>query len=145
MTNVEEAVQWLSYTYLHIRMLLNPQAYGIPLKRKEVWSHCTLYSRRPPISPLLSQDDPQLELHRRELIIAAATILDRARMIRYHEPTGTLHSTDLGRTASHFYIKHVSIEVNYSNNHLIKTYNLIHCGTCAFAVYSCDLQHFIPL
>jgi activating signal cointegrator complex subunit 3 len=33
-------------------------------------------------------------------------------MIRYHEPTGTLHSTDLGRTASHFYIKHVTIEVS---------------------------------
>ena len=58
------------------------------------------------------QDDPQLERHRRELIIKAATELDKARMIRYVESTGTLHSTDLGRTASHFYIKHVSIEVS---------------------------------
>ena len=32
-------------------------------------------------------------------------------MIRYVERTGTLHSTDLGRTASHFYIKYSSIEV----------------------------------
>ena len=91
-TTVDEAVQWLSYTYLHVRMLLNPQAYGISFKRRE--------------------EDPYLELHQRELIVAAATQLDKARMIRYHEPTGTFHSTDLGRTASHFYIKHVTIEVS---------------------------------
>ena len=29
MTNVEEAVQWLSYTYLFVRMRLNPLAYGL--------------------------------------------------------------------------------------------------------------------
>ena len=28
-TNVEEAVQWLSYTYLFIRMKANPLVYGI--------------------------------------------------------------------------------------------------------------------
>lgn len=28
-SNVEEAVHWLSYTYLHIRMRANPIAYGI--------------------------------------------------------------------------------------------------------------------
>ena len=33
-------------------------------------------------------------------------------MIRYIERTGTLHATDLGRTASHFYIKYASIEVS---------------------------------
>ena len=63
-------------------------------------------------SPLPSQNDPQLEQERCQLIVTAATMLDKARMIRFHEPTGTLHSTDLGRTASHFYIKHVSIEVS---------------------------------
>lgn len=31
-------------------------------------------------------------------------------MIRYVKHTGTLHSTDLGRTASHYYIKYASIE-----------------------------------
>lgn len=28
-TNVDEAIQWLSYTYLFVRMRLNPTAYGI--------------------------------------------------------------------------------------------------------------------
>jgi replicative superfamily II helicase len=27
--NVDEAVQWLSYTYLFVRMKINPQHYGI--------------------------------------------------------------------------------------------------------------------
>lgn len=44
-TNVDEAVQWLSYTYLHIRMMHNPQAYGIPLARKEVSSAMFLVVR----------------------------------------------------------------------------------------------------
>ena len=49
--------------------------------------------------------------HRRELIRKAGLELDKARMIRFEEKTGYLSSTDLGRTASHFYIKHDSIEV----------------------------------
>lgn len=28
-TNVEEAVKWLSYTYLYVRMRANPLVYGI--------------------------------------------------------------------------------------------------------------------
>ena len=35
-TSVEEAVQWLSYTYLYVRMRLNPLAYGIPNSFREV-------------------------------------------------------------------------------------------------------------
>ena len=27
--NMEEAVQWLSYTYLYVRMLRNPSLYGV--------------------------------------------------------------------------------------------------------------------
>jgi activating signal cointegrator complex subunit 3 len=32
-------------------------------------------------------------------------------MIRFDERTGYLHSTDLGRTASHFYIKYDTVEI----------------------------------
>jgi len=28
-SNVDEAVQWLSYTYLFVRMKMNPLCYGI--------------------------------------------------------------------------------------------------------------------
>ncbi|XP_015759124.1 PREDICTED: activating signal cointegrator 1 complex subunit 3-like [Acropora digitifera] len=34
--NVDEAVEWLSYTYLYIRMRVNPLVYGIPYGTKEV-------------------------------------------------------------------------------------------------------------
>ena len=53
-----------------------------------------------------------LEQHRRELIIVAATALDKAKMIRFSERTGTLSATDLGRTASHYYIKYDTVEVS---------------------------------
>jgi len=33
-------------------------------------------------------------------------------MIRFCERTGTLSATDLGRTASHYYIKHDTVEVS---------------------------------
>lgn len=49
--------------------------------------------------------------HRRELITNAARRLDKAKMIRFQERTGYLSATDLGRTASHFYIKYDTIEV----------------------------------
>nr|CAH0109762.1 unnamed protein product [Daphnia galeata] len=89
--NVDEAVQWLSYTYLFIRMRKNPIAYGINLEQ--------IY------------DDPHLGGKRRELIVLAARSLDKARMIRFEEKTGLLHATDLGRTASHFYIKYDTVEI----------------------------------
>ena len=33
-TNVEEAIRWLSYTYLYVRMLKNPLAYGLSYAEK---------------------------------------------------------------------------------------------------------------
>lgn len=35
-TNIEEAVKWLSYTYLYVRMRCNPLAYGINYNAVEV-------------------------------------------------------------------------------------------------------------
>uniref|UniRef100_A0A9J7XKW9 Activating signal cointegrator 1 complex subunit 3 n=1 Tax=Cyprinus carpio carpio TaxID=630221 RepID=A0A9J7XKW9_CYPCA len=90
-TNVDEAVRWLSYTYLYVRMRANPLAYGISHKAYQM--------------------DPQLELYRKELVVESGRKLDKARMIRFDERTGYFASTDLGRTASHFYIKYNTIEV----------------------------------
>ncbi|XP_068602904.1 activating signal cointegrator 1 complex subunit 3 [Brachionichthys hirsutus] len=89
-TNVEEAVKWLSYTYLFVRMRANPLVYGISHK--------------------VYQMDPLLELYRKELVEESGRKLDKARMIRFEERTGYFHSTDLGRTASHFYIRYNTIE-----------------------------------
>ncbi|CAD6221327.1 GSCOCG00005149001-RA-CDS [Cotesia congregata] len=90
-SNVEEAVEWLSYTYLYVRMRLNPMAYGM------------LYQQ--------VVEDPNLDTKRKELIDTAAKALDKARMIRYNVRTGDLNSTDLGRTASHFYLKYDTVEI----------------------------------
>ncbi|CAG9112769.1 unnamed protein product [Plutella xylostella] len=90
-TNLDEAVEWLSYTYLFVRMRINPQVYG--LTYGDV------------------QEDPTLEAKRRELITAAAMQLDKTHMIRFNERTGDLNVTDLGRTASHYYITCETMEV----------------------------------
>ena len=81
-SNIDEAIEWLSYTYLFVRMRINPQVYGI--------NYADV------------QEDPMLEMKRRELIISAAKNLDKAKMVRYNERTGDLNVTDLGRTASHY-------------------------------------------
>ncbi|CAH2095219.1 unnamed protein product [Euphydryas editha] len=90
-SNIDEAVEWLSYTYLFVRMRINPQVYGLT------------YSD--------VQEEPSLETRRRELITRAALQLDRTHMLRYNERTGDLNITDLGRTASHYYITCETMEV----------------------------------
>jgi len=90
-SNVEEAVEWLSYTYLFVRMRLNFQAYGMVYQ--------TL------------QEDFNLEKKRKELIDVAAKSLDKAQMIRYDMRTGNLSITDLGRIASHYYLKYDTVEI----------------------------------
>ncbi|KAI1885583.1 hypothetical protein AGOR_G00205300 [Albula goreensis] len=88
-TNVEEAVKWLSYTYLYVRMRANPLAYGINHKAYQ------------------ASDGPRPESW---LVVESGRKLDKARMIRFEERTGYFSSTDLGRTASHFYIRYNTIE-----------------------------------
>ena len=61
-TNVAEACAWLSYTYLFVRMLHNPLAYGIP------WDELA--------------SEPRLESRRRSLITAAAKQLEECKMAR---------------------------------------------------------------
>lgn len=90
-STIDEGAKWLSYTYLHVRMKYNPLVYGITYKTLE--------------------DDPGLCEHRAELIKIAARNLDKAKMVRYDEKTGYLFATDLGRTASHYYINYDTIEM----------------------------------
>lgn len=56
-TNVKEACAWLSYTYLFVRMLKNPLAYGVS------WEEIA--------------SDPRLEGHRKTLITTAARQLEK--------------------------------------------------------------------
>ncbi|KAG0745424.1 hypothetical protein G6F62_005146 [Rhizopus arrhizus] len=89
-TNIDEAVTWLSYTYLYVRMKKNPMVYG--MKHDE------------PV------EDPLLGRKRHEIITMAARKLAECQMILFEETAGYLIPKDLGRIASNFYIKHKSIE-----------------------------------
>ncbi len=41
-SNIQEAVQWLRYTFLYVRMKQNPLVYGITHKAREV-SNCNVW------------------------------------------------------------------------------------------------------
>ena len=71
-------------------MCKNPLAYGITME--EIYT------------------DPQLELKRIELIKEAAATLDQCTMIRFDPRSENLACTDMGRIASHFYLRHGTIE-----------------------------------
>lgn len=90
-SNLREATEWIGYTYLFIRMLRNPMAYGITYEERQL--------------------DEMLFAPRRRLIKNAARELVDCRMVSFDEKSGNFFSTDLGRIASHFYIHHKSVEV----------------------------------
>ena len=89
-TSVKEGAAWLAYTYLYIRMLKNPMAYGVTNEE--------------------AAQDPMLDAKRLQLITNAARVLDHNRMVRFDPRSGNLAVTDMGRTASHYYIRHESVE-----------------------------------
>lgn len=87
--NRDEAVQWLGYTYLYVRMLHNPALYGVTAEELE--------------------EDQYLEQKRVDLVHSAATVLDKCGLIKYDKKTGRFQGTELGRIASHFYVTHGSM------------------------------------
>ncbi|PSS00629.1 activating signal cointegrator 1 complex subunit 3 [Coniella lustricola] len=90
-TSIPDAVQWIGYSYLFVRMRRNPMAYGID------WAEF--------------QDDPSLVQRRRQLAVQAARTLQQSQMIIFNETTEELRSKDIGRIASQFYILHTSIQI----------------------------------
>ncbi|TCD67667.1 hypothetical protein EIP91_012033 [Steccherinum ochraceum] len=88
---VHDAVQWIGYTYLYVRMRKNPFQYG--MAREAV------------------AEDPHLGAKRSQLVLEAAKRLVEARMIAFDRDAGTFTITDLGRIAAKFYIRCTSIEI----------------------------------
>ncbi|XP_069799536.1 U5 small nuclear ribonucleoprotein 200 kDa helicase [Dendropsophus ebraccatus] len=95
--NAKDAVNWLGYTYLYIRMLRSPNLYGI--------SHDDVKS------------DSLLEQRRLDLIHTAALMLDKNNLVKYDKKTGNFQVTELGRIASHYYITNDSMQ---TYNQLLK-------------------------
>eukprot|EP00055_Hartaetosiga_balthica_P018407 m.134146 g.134146 ORF g.134146 m.134146 type:complete len:2176 (-) comp9519_c1_seq1:89-6616(-) len=92
--NLQDGVDWLSYTYLFVRMLNNPRLYGITEDELKA--------------------DPTLERARANLIHTAALQLDKANLMKYDKRSGHFQVTDLGRIASHYYCDFKTISM-YNN------------------------------
>ena len=84
----DDAVDWLGYTYLYVRMTRSPGLYSVGAEYEE---------------------DNILEQKRVDLIHSAATALEKASLIKYDKKSGKLQPTELGRIASHYYITHTSM------------------------------------
>ena len=93
--NVKDAVNWLGYSYLYVRMMRAPHVYGI--SDDEI------------------NQDPLLVKRRADFIHSAATLLDKHNLIKYEKKTGSFQVTNLGKIASHYYIKYPSIAI-YNEN-----------------------------
>lgn len=82
-----DAVNWLSYTYLYVRMLESPDLYNV----------------------VNYEDDESLLKYRDSLVHSALTILHEKNLVVYSAQDGYVEATELGRIASYFYIRHTSM------------------------------------
>jgi pre-mRNA-splicing helicase BRR2 len=88
---LSEAVDWLSYSFLYVRMLRNPSLYGIINPEETL------------------KKDPTLRQRRLDLVHSAALVLEKSNLLKYDRSTGNLQATPLGKVSSLFYISHTSM------------------------------------
>jgi replicative superfamily II helicase len=67
-TNVAEAMEWLTYTYLHVRMCKAPGLYGITV----------------------DENDKLFEKPRADFVHTACFLLDKGSLIKYDKKTGLI-------------------------------------------------------
>ncbi|XP_068216026.1 U5 small nuclear ribonucleoprotein 200 kDa helicase [Palaemon carinicauda] len=80
--SIRDAVNWLGYTYLYVRMIRAGNLYAVPGENS----------------------DKYLQQHRANLIHSAALKLEKGNLIKYDKKSGHFQGTELGRIASYFYI-----------------------------------------
>ncbi|KAJ6623527.1 Sec63 Brl domain-containing protein [Mycena sp. CBHHK59/15] len=97
--NRDEAVQWLGYTYLYVRMLKSPGLYGVGVDYQD--------------------DDLSLIQKRADIAHSAAVLLEKCQLLKYERSSGRFQSTELGRIASYYYVTYNSM-MTY-NQHLRPT------------------------
>lgn len=102
-SNIKDAVNWLSYTYLFVRMMKAPNVYTI--------------------SDEIKKEDPYLLKRRTDLIHSSALLLEKHGLIKYNVRSGEFSSTQLGKVSSYYYIKYQSIGTY--NQHLNPNMNII--------------------
>lgn len=95
-SNIDEAVNWLAYTFLYVCMLRSPALYGIPADE--------------------FSEDPYLERRRADLAHSAAVLLHTGGLINYDRQSGSFQITDIGRVAALYYVTYKSMSTY--NEHL---------------------------
>ena len=88
--NIRDAATWLGYGYLYVRMMRNPQLYGVPLDALDT--------------------DRNLFERRMDLAHSAANILDKNNLIKYDRRTGNF------QVRVYFLLKHFEALVLLSMN-----------------------------
>lgn len=86
----EDAINWLGYTYLYIRMLSSPSLYHVGPEY---------------------QNDEYLYWKRADLVHSALCILNDNKLVIYDQESGDVKCTELGRIASHFYINYETMNM----------------------------------
>ena len=91
-STVGEAIRWLGYTYMHVRMRKSPQTYGL--------------------LPRDLESDPHLLVERRKMVLNAARLLRETQMIILDENDAgeSLIAKDIGRIASEYYLLRSTVE-----------------------------------
>ncbi|GAV52508.1 hypothetical protein ZYGR_0AG04990 [Zygosaccharomyces rouxii] len=85
----KDGVDWLTYTYLYVRMLMSPDIYKVPETERE--------------NDTLKYGEA--------LIHSAMAILHEENLVVYDAESGNVEATELGRISSYFYINHTSMQV----------------------------------
>lgn len=88
-SNLREALEWLTNTFLYCRVRKNPLVYGLTFT--EVF------------------DGLQFSRFLQGQIDSAATTLERSQLIRFDASLGELRPTNFGRIASFYYIAHTTM------------------------------------
>lgn len=108
-SSIDDAVQWLGYTYLFVRARKNPMTYGVTLPVVTLSQVINKF-----LSGMFQDDvanDPGLGVKRNQLVTNAVRRLVEARMVNWNNLTGALKTTDLGSIAAKYYIRIASIEI----------------------------------
>lgn len=117
--SLNDAVTWLSETYLSSRMMSVLQSSN--------YQYLSMYG----IDQNAKSNDPHLKTHKHNLAYAAASILDDRGLIVFDRASGVIKSTELGRIASHYNCSsrtiklfHDSIHEHTSDIEMFRTFSL---------------------
>ncbi|CAA9987030.1 pre-mRNA-splicing helicase BRR2, putative [Plasmodium knowlesi strain H] len=106
--NIKEGVNWFRYTYLYIRMMKNPELYGIFGKNEKMESIYFEQGKENNISDLFME---KLNKKIYNIIYSAFITLEKYDLVKYNKKLNTVSSTYIGRISSYYYVDYRSIDL----------------------------------